>query len=198
MNSILSYLTFTIPSSFIKQPYFLSFFFSFSFLYHFSFRRAYFLSEQFLSQQGHASGGGVNGARRAESAGGGAPHRCTTSLTHCCRRYPLLLKIQTRNPTPPELQARRSILPFTVELADPRHRPRQRPTVAFTSPTNQTAGDRRHIAGDQHTAGAALTLPRPPLVDPLPETHCCRSECRAQQSPRTMPHCRSSTHGQRP
>jgi hypothetical protein len=34
----------------------------------------------------------------------------------------------------------------------------------------------------QHMAGAALTLPRLPLVDPLPETHCCRSECTAQQS----------------
>jgi hypothetical protein len=34
MNSILSYLTFTIPFSIIKQPYFLSLsFFSFSFLY---------------------------------------------------------------------------------------------------------------------------------------------------------------------
>jgi hypothetical protein len=32
----------------------------------------------------------------------------------------------------------------------------------------------------------------------IPETHCCSSECRAQQSPRTMPHYRSSTHGQRP
>jgi hypothetical protein len=31
MNSILSYLTFTIPSSFIKQQYFLSFFFLFPF-----------------------------------------------------------------------------------------------------------------------------------------------------------------------
>jgi hypothetical protein len=43
----------------------------------------------------------------------------------------------------------------------------------------------------QHMAGAALTLPRPPLVDPLPETHCCRSECTAQQS-------LSQIHGQRP
>jgi hypothetical protein len=75
MNNIISYLTFTIPSSFIKQPYFLSLSFFFFLSLSFLFPQAYFLSEQFLSQQGHASGGGVNGARRAESAGGGAPHR---------------------------------------------------------------------------------------------------------------------------
>jgi hypothetical protein len=57
----------------------------------------------------------------------------TLTLPHCCRRYLLSPEIQTRDPTPPELQARRSVPPFTAELADPRHRPRQRPITGDVS-----------------------------------------------------------------
>jgi hypothetical protein len=128
----------------------------------------------------------------------GVHHIAAPHLTHCCdvthsRRRSKRATQHHRSSRHADLSCRSPLnlqIHDTAQGSDPllpsRRRPTRLPGTADTLPVTQ------------HTAGAALTLPRPPLVDPLPETHCCRSECRAQQSPRTMPHCRSSTHGQRP
>jgi hypothetical protein len=171
MNSILSYLTFTIPSSFIKQPYFLSLSF---FLFPFSILS---LSAGHTSSLSNSSLSACFRRRCQRCSTSRIGRRgCTTSLHHIADpllpMLPTLVEDPNAQPNTTELQARRSVLPFTVELADPRHRPRQRPTAAFTSPTNQTARDRRHIASDPtHDRSCPYTpttaVGRPITGDPL-------------------------------
>jgi hypothetical protein len=86
---------FYLPRFFSSQPYTHLFFFSAFFFFYVFFSPAFFLlshTQLFFFSASFSSFFFFFSS--------------TLKLPHCCRRYPLSPEIQTRDPTPPELQAR--------------------------------------------------------------------------------------------